>query len=92
MVYLLSVAYTLISPSLLINNYILLLINLSRDKYPIVGDVRGKGLMLGMELVEDKETRQPITPHRIMEVWEGLRELGVLVGRGGHYRQVSALT
>lgn len=59
-----------------------------RDKYPIVGDVRGKGLMLGMELVEDKETRQPITPHRIMEVWEGLRELGVLVGRGGHYRQV----
>ncbi|XP_045117059.1 alanine--glyoxylate aminotransferase 2, mitochondrial-like [Portunus trituberculatus] len=59
-----------------------------RDKYPIVGDVRGKGLMLGMELVEDKETRQPISPQRMMEVWDGIRDLGVLMGRGGHYGQV----
>ncbi|KAG0730050.1 Alanine--glyoxylate aminotransferase 2, mitochondrial [Chionoecetes opilio] len=59
-----------------------------RDKYPIVGDVRGKGLMLGLELVEDKGSRQPISAPRIMEVWDGLKNLGVIVGRGGHYGQV----
>ena len=32
------------------------------DKYPSVGDVRGKGLMLALDLVADKETREPINP------------------------------
>ncbi|NJO34628.1 MAG: aminotransferase class III-fold pyridoxal phosphate-dependent enzyme, partial [Rhodospirillales bacterium] len=31
---------------------------------PIVGDVRGAGLMLGIELVEDKATRRPFSPQR----------------------------
>lgn len=29
------------------------------DRYPIIGDVRGKGLMIGMEFVEDRRTRKP---------------------------------
>jgi 4-aminobutyrate aminotransferase len=29
------------------------------DKYPMIGEVRGKGLMIGMEFVEDRETRVP---------------------------------
>ena len=45
--------------------------------------------MLGLELVEDKETRRPINLSKLMEVWDGLREEGVLVGRGGHYGTVS---
>jgi alanine-glyoxylate transaminase/(R)-3-amino-2-methylpropionate-pyruvate transaminase len=47
-----------------------------------VGDVRGMGLMLGMELVTDRATRAPAT-EETLEVLEIARELGVLLGKGG---------
>ncbi len=51
-------------------------------RHPLVGDVRGLGLMLGVELVSDRSTRTPATAEAI-EVLEAARELGVLVGKGG---------
>ena len=33
-------------------------------RYPIIGQVRGKGLLWGLELVEDKETRKPFAAPR----------------------------
>ncbi|XP_058457742.1 alanine--glyoxylate aminotransferase 2, mitochondrial isoform X2 [Malaya genurostris] len=54
-----------------------------RDKHEIVGDVRGKGLMIGVELVANKETRQHLSAPHFVEIWEMCRDMGVLLGRGG---------
>ncbi|MDP9382543.1 MAG: aspartate aminotransferase family protein [Chloroflexota bacterium] len=49
---------------------------------PLIGDIRGIGLMIGVELVLDRETRQP-APSEAAEVRRYCRERGVLVGVGG---------
>jgi len=51
-------------------------------RHPLIGDVRGMGLMLGVELVTDRATRAPARPETL-EVLEHARELGVLIGKGG---------
>ena len=50
-------------------------------KYPIVGDIRGKGLLAAVELVKDKKTRQPFAPSEQMplRITNHLQELGLLV-------------
>ncbi|MBA3443790.1 MAG: aspartate aminotransferase family protein [Gemmatimonadales bacterium] len=50
--------------------------------HPLVGEVRGMGLMLGVELVTDRKTRVPAGP-QTLEVLEAAREMGVLLGKGG---------
>jgi 4-aminobutyrate aminotransferase-like enzyme/Ser/Thr protein kinase RdoA (MazF antagonist) len=47
-----------------------------------IGEVRGRGLLVGVELVRDRETRAP-DGARARRVVDGLRERGVLVGRSG---------
>lgn len=50
--------------------------------HALIGDVRGMGLMLGMEFVRDRATKTP-AKQETLDVLEALREMGVLVGKGG---------
>jgi alanine-glyoxylate transaminase/(R)-3-amino-2-methylpropionate-pyruvate transaminase len=51
-------------------------------KHALIGDVRGQGLMLGVELVLDRATKAPATD-ATAQVFETMKDLGVLVGKGG---------
>jgi alanine-glyoxylate transaminase/(R)-3-amino-2-methylpropionate-pyruvate transaminase len=50
--------------------------------HPLVGDVRGMGLMLGVELVRDRGRKTP-AKEETLDVLEAAREMGVLIGKGG---------
>lgn len=58
-----------------------------QKRYPSVGEVRGRGLMIGVELVEDPKTKA-VSPAKAAGLMEALRERGVLVGKGGRYNNV----
>ena len=52
------------------------------EKYELIGDVRGKGMMIGIELVKDREKKTP-APEEATKVRDLCREKRVLVGVGG---------
>ena len=58
-----------------------------KEKYPVIGDVRGMGLMQGIELVEDRKTKEP-APKRTAKLLEATKKYGLLVGKGGLYGNV----
>ena len=57
------------------------LLDLQR-RHRLIGDVRGKGLMLGVELVKDRGTKAP-AKEEALAIMEHLREFGILIGKGG---------
>jgi 4-aminobutyrate aminotransferase len=58
-----------------------------KDNYTVIGDVRGMGLMQGLELVKDRETKEP-APQAVAKILEETRRRGVLIGKGGLYGNV----
>ena len=58
-----------------------------QQKYPLIGDVRGMGLMQGLELVKDRQTKEPAAEATV-QLMECARENGLLIGKGGLYGNV----
>ncbi|MDP9426244.1 MAG: aminotransferase class III-fold pyridoxal phosphate-dependent enzyme, partial [Actinomycetota bacterium] len=51
--------------------------------HPNVGQIRGRGLLAGIELVEDKETKAPVSADKVAKVISGCKERGLIVGKNG---------
>lgn len=62
-----------------------------KEKHTVIGDVRGKGLMAALELVRDRETKEP-EKERAVEVLETTKDLGLLIGKGGLEGNVLRMT
>ena len=50
------------------------------EKHAVIGQVRGKGLFLGAELVEDRESRKPMQEARVQNVVKDCMAQGVIIG------------
>ncbi len=53
-----------------------------QDRQPLIGEVRGLGLMLGVELVTDRQTKEPATT-QTADAMELCKERGLIIGKGG---------
>uniref|UniRef100_A0A453I557 Uncharacterized protein n=1 Tax=Aegilops tauschii subsp. strangulata TaxID=200361 RepID=A0A453I557_AEGTS len=62
-----------------------------QEKHQIIGDVRGTGFMLGVELVTDRQLKTP-AKDEICQAMEHMKDMGVLVGKGGFYGNVFRIT
>jgi len=62
-----------------------------QEKYALIGEVRGMGLLQAMELVEDRVTKTP-AKQATGQLMETARQNGILIGKGGTYGNVVRLS
>jgi alanine-glyoxylate transaminase/(R)-3-amino-2-methylpropionate-pyruvate transaminase len=72
--------------ALRLGDYLLSGLEKLKQKHALIGDVRGKGLLLGIELVKDRATKEPAKAE-CAQVLENARERGLLLGKGGLWGQ-----
>jgi alanine-glyoxylate transaminase/(R)-3-amino-2-methylpropionate-pyruvate transaminase len=58
-----------------------------KDRYDIIGDVRGRGFMQAVELVKDRDTKEPASDHTAY-VFERTREHGLILSKSGAFKNV----
>lgn len=58
-----------------------------QKRHPLIGDVRGLGLFIGVELVKDRTTREPAT-REAGEIIEQMKDRGILLSTDGPFRNV----
>lgn len=64
-----------------VGEYLLAELHKLKDKHRIIGDVRGKGLFCGIELVEDRTTKKPVDESVLMKIAADCLANGVIIGR-----------
>ncbi|HEY8240922.1 MAG TPA: aminotransferase class III-fold pyridoxal phosphate-dependent enzyme, partial [Kiritimatiellia bacterium] len=62
-----------------------------QEKHAMVGEVRGAGLMVAMELVKDRKTKEP-AKEACLAAFEKTKDMGVLIGKGGFFGNVLRVT
>ncbi|MEM0378062.1 MAG: aspartate aminotransferase family protein [Thermosphaera sp.] len=67
--------------------YLLKRLNELKDRYEVVGDVRGLGLMLGVDIVKDKKSKQPDRTLSLKIIWRAW-EKGLIMMTYGKYGNV----
>lgn len=68
-------------------SYIMKRLGEMKKEYSLIGDVRGKGLMIGIELVKDRDKKTP-AEEETKRIREKAREKGLLIGSGGIHKCV----
>jgi 4-aminobutyrate aminotransferase-like enzyme len=58
-----------------------------QEKHAVIGEVRGMGLMQGVELVKDRQTKEP-APEATAAVLEAAKDRGLIIGKGGMFGNV----
>jgi 4-aminobutyrate aminotransferase-like enzyme len=58
-----------------------------QEKHRAIGEVRGMGLMQGIELVKDPQTKEP-APQQTAAVMEAAKDRGLIIGKGGLFGNV----
>lgn len=71
-----------------VGTYLLKELEKLKSKWPVIGDVRGKGLMIGVELVEEGQ-RIPLGVPFMANIYEHCKDMGLLLGKGGMNGNVS---
>ena len=77
----------LLENSHVVGGYLREKLELLKEKYALIGDVRGMGMMQGLELVRNRQTKEP-APAETVELMERARANGLLIGKGGLYANV----
>ncbi len=73
-----------------IGNFLVTQLNAMRQKHPAIGDIRSRGLFLGIDLVRDPVLKEP-DPDLANQLLEGFKEGGILTGTGGEHGNVLIL-
>ena len=70
-----------------VGNYLLSELNLLKEKFEIIGDVRGTGLFIGVELVKDLKTQEPAS-EKAKVITNKMKEMGILLSTDGSHNNV----
>ena len=76
--------------ALRVGRYLMSRLKALQERHALIGDVRGSGLFLGVDLVLDRETREP-APQQASYLVNRLRERGILTGTDGPHHNVLKL-